>query len=205
MSAHAATSVEVGESADGDVVAHRSPGALGWLGQVLGWLVILGVLLITALMLVVPRLGGAEPYTILTGSMRTSYPPGTLVVIKPVDAEQVQIGDVITFQLESGQDTVVTHRVIGVRAGADGQPEFITKGDANPSADADAVRSVQLRGRLWYAVPYLGRVNVLLSGHQRQLAVYGVVGALGLYAASMFVGAARDRRRPAPETGRHRI
>ncbi len=52
-----------------------------------------------------------------------------------------------------------------------------------------------MRGKLWYAAPYLGRVNTLLSGDQRQLAVYGFAGVLVLYAGAMFAGAVRERRR----------
>ena len=204
MSATAAVTGEAPErdldatAADAATSVSGSSGSKGigaWLVQVAGWLVILAVVAISLVMLVLPRAAGAEPYTILTGSMRTIYPPGTLVVTKPIDPDQVKIGDVITFQLDSGKSAVVTHRVIGVRTGTDGEPEFITKGDANPSPDTEAVRSVQLRGKLWYAVPYLGRVNTLLSGHQRQLAVYGVAGGLAIYAGGMFLSALGERRR----------
>ncbi len=61
-----------------------------------------------------PRLGGATPYTVLTSSMEPEYPPGTLVVVRPVPIEEIGIGDVITYQLESGEPTVVTHRVVGL-------------------------------------------------------------------------------------------
>jgi signal peptidase len=173
----------------------RTRGLAGWLVQVVSWTFILSVLAVLAIALVLPRLGGATPYTVLTGSMEPRLPPGTLVVVKPVAAEDVVIGDVITFQLESGRSAVVTHRVIGVRPGVDGEPEFITQGDANAVPDADPVRAVQVRGRLWYAVPNLGRVNTILTGEQRQVAVYGCSVGLVLYAGVMFSGALRERRR----------
>ncbi len=50
-------------------------GVLGWLGQLLAWLAILGVVAILLVAVLVPRLGGATPYTILTGSMKPDYPP----------------------------------------------------------------------------------------------------------------------------------
>ncbi|MFC7165460.1 signal peptidase I [Halospeciosus flavus] len=46
-----------------------------------------------------------------------------------VPADAVEVGDVVTFQLET-RDTLVTHRVVGRTDGG-----FLTKGDANPSAD----------------------------------------------------------------------
>ena len=75
---------------------------LGWTGQVLAWFVIAGVLVLLTLAVLVPRVGGATPYTILTGSMEPGLPPGTLVVVKPVPADRIAIGSVITYQLDSG-------------------------------------------------------------------------------------------------------
>src|SRR3546814_9182548 len=62
--------------------------------------------------IVVPFFAGAQRFTILTGSMRPTYNPGSLVVVKPVDPSELGIGTPITYQLESGQPTVVTHRII---------------------------------------------------------------------------------------------
>ncbi|MEV5002016.1 signal peptidase I [Nocardioides sp. LML1-1-1.1] len=167
----------------------------GWIGQVLAWLVILGVVVVLAAAVLVPRLAGATPYTVLTGSMEPKYPPGTLVVVKPVAFDDIAIGDVITYQRESGKDDVVTHRVVGSGNRFDGKRVLTTQGDANQVADRNPVQEVQVRGRLWYSVPYLGYVNTALSGRQRQWAVWAVSAGLVGYAAYMFVGALRDRRR----------
>ena len=40
---------------------------------------------VLALTIVIPRLTGSTPYTVLTGSMVPTYPPGTLIVVKPED------------------------------------------------------------------------------------------------------------------------
>lgn len=167
----------------------------GWIGRVTAWLVILGVFAVLAVAVVVPRVAGGTPYTVLTGSMRPSYPPGTLVVVKPVDADEIEVGDVITFQRKSGESAVVTHRVTAVAVGLDGKARFTTQGDDNQTPDKEPVEPVQVRGRLWYSIPFLGYVNAVLTGKQRQYAVYGVATLLVGYAAFMFVGAIRDQRR----------
>lgn len=164
-------------------------------GQVAAWLVILGAVAVLAAAVVVPRLGGATPYTVLTGSMQPGYPPGTLVVVRPVPVEEIGIGDVITYQLESGESAVVTHRVVGLTAGLNGDGALVTQGDANAVPDADPVRPVQVRGRLWYAVPYHGHVNNFIGGDQRRIGAYAVAGGLLGYAALMFAGSIRERRR----------
>jgi signal peptidase len=168
---------------------------LGWTGQVLAWFVIAGVLVLLTLGVLAPRLGGATPYTILTGSMQPAMPPGTLVVVKPVEPEHIAIGTVITYQLESGKPTVVTHRVVRVGIDGTGQRIFSTQGDANNAPDAIPVLPAQVRGEEWYSVPYLGHLNNALTGGERAIAVYVVGFGLILYAATMFAGAARDRRR----------
>ncbi|MDO9457445.1 signal peptidase I [Nocardioides sp.] len=175
--------------------APRVPAPVRWVGGVLLWAAILGCLSALVVGVLVPRLAGATPYTILTGSMVPHYPPGTLVVDKPVDPEDIAIGTVVTYQLHSGEPTVVTHRVVAVNTDLTGKVTFTTQGDANEAPDAKPVIPEQIRGQLWYAVPYLGYANNWLTGHQRQTLVYLVAGSLGLYALSMFVGSLRDRRR----------
>ena len=174
----------------------RTRRALGRLWSAAAWLVVLGAVAALLAAVLVPRLAGATPYTVLTGSMQPDLPPGSLVVVRPVAAQDVGVGSVITYQLASGEATVVTHRVVAVRMGADGEPSYRTQGDANDVPDQGWVRPVQVRGELWYSVPHLGRLGVLVGTHQRELAVYVVSGTLLAYAAAMFVSAARARTRP---------
>lgn len=168
---------------------------VSWLGQVVAWLFILAVVAILGIAVLVPRIAGATPYTVLTGSMRPTYPEGTLVVVKPVDEAEIHTGDVITYQVESGKATVVTHRVVGVATTLTGETRFTTRGDANDVSDQDSVRPVQVRGEVWYAIPYLGHGNDWLAGKERQMAVYAVAALLLGYAAFMLTSALRDRRR----------
>jgi signal peptidase len=177
-----------------DRTHRRSRG--GRLLPLVSWCVLLvagGALLVSV---VVPRLAGATPYTVLTSSMEPTYPPGTLVVVRPVPVEDIGVGDVITYQLESGRPAVVTHRVVAVGASiGSGKRTFTTRGDANGADDPAPVRPVQVRGVLWYHVPFLGRVSTALDGDQRQLATYGVAAGLLGYAALMFASSISTRRR----------
>lgn len=172
---------------------------LTFVGRTLAWLVILGAVAVLLVAVVVPRVAGATPYTVLTGSMSPAYPPGTLVVVRPVDPGDLQIGDVVTVQLESGKDTVVTHRISAISYELDGDVVFETKGDANATPDAELRLPVQIRGEVWYAVPYLGYVSTALTGGQRQWIVTAIaVGLIG-YAAWMFLSAWRGRRSAQPD------
>lgn len=167
---------------------------LRWGGQVLTWLVILFVSAVVTVAVLVPRLAGATPYVVLTGSMQPQMPPGTLVVVKPVAADEITTGTVLTYQLESGKPTVVTHRVTSVGVDGKGELRFGTKGDANKEPDAHLVMPVQIKGERWYYVPYLGYVTSVITGEERQIGLVAVVVGLFGFAGLMFVGAARDRR-----------
>lgn len=168
---------------------------MGWLGQVLAWSFVIAVAAVLAVTVVVPRFAGATPYTVLTSSMRPGMPPGTLVVVKPVDPAQLGVGEVVTYQLKSGEPAVVTHRVVAVTSAINGERTFVTQGDANEAPDPLPVRPVQIKGQRWYSVPYLGRVNTLLNGSQRQDGVIVVAVLLLAYAAFMFTGSIAERRR----------
>ncbi|MGW9569102.1 signal peptidase I [Prescottella equi] len=166
-----------------------------WVKSVVSWLLLIAMLGILALTIVIPRITGATPYTVLTGSMEPTYPPGTLIVVKSQAPETLQVGDAITFQWESGKPGVVTHRITSVQHTAGGDRRFTTQGDANSSADERPVVPEQVRGKVWYSVPYVGYVNNYISGKQRSLLLIVVVGGLLVYAATMFVSSGRDKAR----------
>lgn len=164
-----------------------------FIGQVVTWLALLAMAAVLTVAVLVPRIVGATPYTVATGSMRPDLAPGALVVVEPTPFDEIGIGDVITYQLESGEPAVVTHRVVGI--GADGRGERVlrTQGDANPSPDPELVRAVQVRGTAMYAVPHLGRVSTLLDNNQRQWAIYATAALLLGYALVLWTGALRAR------------
>jgi signal peptidase len=173
---------------------------VGLSGGLLAFVVLIGVLVI-----VVPAATGSTPMTVLTGSMEPTYPPGTLIIVQPIDAQDIRIGDPITYQIESGKDAVVTHRVIAITNSTDGEVRFTTKGDANGAADAAEVQPVQVKGKVWYSIPWIGYINNLVGGESRGLLIPVLAIGLFLYAgymlASGIAGAARKRRAAASHSG----
>jgi len=166
------------------------------LGLSAGLLAFLG--LIGALVILIPAVSGSTPMTILTGSMQPTYPPGTLIIVQPIEPDAIVIGDPITYQIESGKPEVVTHRVVAISA-TGSQLSFTTQGDNNAVADTNPVLPVQVRGKVWYAVPYIGYVNTIVNGDNRSWIVPLSAVALFAYAGWMFASgiwtAARRRRR----------
>jgi signal peptidase len=142
------------------------------------------VLLIGALVIVIPQIAGATPLTVLTSSMEPGLPPGTLIVVKPIETNEIAIGDVITYQIESGKLGVITHRITGITNSSDGTRTFTLKGDNNDVADELEVLPIQVIGKLWYSVPWIGNVSNYANGGQSWLVP---VIAVGLFAYAGFM------------------
>jgi len=163
-------------------------------GRGAAWAIIVAAAAALVVAVVIPTIAGGTALTILTGSMRPGMPPGTLVVIRPVAPHDLRIGDVITYQIESGKPAVVTHRIVGVSFDGRGHRLFTTRGDANGSDDPRPVRTVQIKGEKWYSIPYLGWVNALLSPQERGIGRLAIAGALFVYALWMLLSSIRGRR-----------
>lgn len=151
-----------------------------------------------------PKLAGAMPLTVLTNSMEPTLPPGTLIVMRPVAADDIAIGDVVTYQIRSGEPDVITHRVSAITMTTTGARSFTFKGDNNAEADAEQVTEPQVLGRLWYSVPLAGYLSQWMNSGARGVIVPVAAGALFVFAAVMMVsgllGAIRRRvRRQARE------
>jgi signal peptidase len=170
-------------------------GLLSYLGGAAMAVVLVVILAIAAAAIVLPAATGSTALTVLTSSMEPNLPPGTLIVVRPTDAEDIHPGDIVTYQLRSNEPEVVTHRVIQRTALADGQLLFITQGDANPAPDDAPVQQVQIRGTLWYAMPYLGWVSVWLTGPWKTWAIPLAAFLLFGYAVVLVLSHIRDKRR----------
>lgn len=174
---------------------HRNHGIWAWLwyGISAGMLaVILGIGVVA---IAVPRFTGAVPLTVLTASMEPSLPPGTMLVVKPLAQDQmgqIRIGDVISYEPNPQDPTLITHRVTGITSIADGSLVFTTKGDANSQADAP-VHDYQVRAKLWYSLPYLGWVSDSINGRDnRAWIIPTAAGLLFAFTAYMLVSTSID-------------
>ena len=113
-------------------------------------------LLGSLLMVASTNLLGYNSYVIYSGSMEPTVKVGSLLLTRPADVEDLQVGDVITYR-SPGNHTTLTHRIVSMRQ-QDGQWVFETKGDASPNPDP---RELILRGqvsKMAFDIPYLGYV-----------------------------------------------
>ncbi|WP_423918033.1 signal peptidase I [Frigoribacterium sp. 2-23] len=179
--------------------ATRERGLLHSLGLGLSVGLLLLVAGLAAVLIVVPKVAGATPLTVLTSSMEPRLPPGTLIVVKPTPVDRIEVGDVVTYQIESGKPDVISHRVTQILSTSDGGRSFITKGDNNSEPDAKPVLPEQVRGTLWYSMPFVGFVNQIVNGDARSwivpLIAVLLLGYAGYMIATGLVQARRSRQR----------
>lgn len=174
---------------------HRVPAGLRWIGQAVSFLLLVVFSLAAIVLIVIPMVTGSQTYSVLTGSMAPTYPPGTFLVVKPADFNSLQTGDVVTYQMESGRPDVVTHRIIGFSSGQDGERQLITQGDNNDLPDETPVMEIQVRGKLFYAVPYVGFLANALGQTDRSWVITTLaVTLIGFGIVSMVRGLLKDRR-----------
>jgi signal peptidase len=123
----------------------------------------------------VAPLTGHQLFIIIGGSMEPSIPIGSLVVVTPIDAMAIQVGDVVTIRADNG--VVVTHRVSRIVDGAEGR-SFEMWGDANESPDGGVVPARAIVGEAGQYVPYAGFAQDFLSKIPGLIAAISVLGAL---------------------------
>ncbi|MFD2841281.1 signal peptidase I [Populibacterium corticicola] len=145
--------------------------------------------LLIFVLIVLPRVRGGATYTVLTGSMAPAIHPGDLVATQSVNFEDIKVGDIVVYQLESGQPTTVTHRVTAFTWTAAGTKTLTTRGDANNVTDSLPVRAEQIHGKVMYVVPKIGYLTNLGTARVRSLLL--LVTAFGLITYGILTLAAK--------------
>jgi signal peptidase I len=126
-----------------------------------------------------PGLLGLQRYVITGGSMTGTISKGSVVYSRITPVGQLKAGDVITFT-PPGMSGAVTHRIISVEQGPEGQPAFRTKGDFNESADPwnPITLNEPQQARYVFHVPVLGYALAALSLRAVRVALIGLPAVL---------------------------
>ena len=94
---------------------------------------------------------GIRPNLVSGASMSPALNPGDIVILRPVEPESIQVGDIIRV-VQAG--TPILHRVIEIRDEG-GIREYVTQGDANNVPDRP-VSADQIDGRVVLVIPKIG-------------------------------------------------
>lgn len=128
-------------------------------------------------------LAGYKPVAVYSGSMQPTIPVGALALDRAISAQDVRVGDVITFSDPYVKGRLVTHRVIDIIQTPNGLA-YRTKGDANARRDPWTIRLEGDVGRLSGSVPLAGYV-LFYAGTRELRAVLIFLVALLLLAGTL--------------------
>lgn len=119
----------------------------------------LAVFVFFVVLLVGTRLVGFSPYAVLSGSMEPKYPVGSLIYVRSVEIETVDVGDAVTFAMSDGT-TYITHEVVEI---AEENTVLYTKGVANDVRDVNPVTQSNLVGKAYFCIPYMGYISTVVT------------------------------------------
>lgn len=104
-------------------------------------------------------------YVVITESMVPTINVNDAIVVKRVEDNTLNIGDIITFSSNDiyFKGLTVTHRVVGKQLGLDGNYIYRTKGDNNALEDTALVNSSSIYGKVVIKLPKIGYVQSFVS------------------------------------------
>lgn len=94
---------------------------------------------------------GYKVFVVISGSMEPNIHVGDIVITKNVDASDIKVGDVITF---NNDKYTITHRVIDIIQNE--EIYYKTKGDHNSVADKDLIKYNNIEGVCKFRIEKIG-------------------------------------------------
>ena len=120
---------------------------------------------------------GNEIMVVTSTSMVPVLNPADLIIVKPATIDQIQVGDIITFDSHMEDWGIIAHRAIELTE-IDGEIAVYTKGDNVENKDGWRVRDSDLTGKVIEIIPALG---ILLVGPVRfSLVIVIIITAVSL-------------------------
>jgi len=105
----------------------------------------------------ISTIAGYKLLNVVSGSMEPAIRTGDVILVRPLTpADEINEGDIITFQTREDASILITHRVIGVVTVNNEPTAYVTKGDANDAPDITPVTREQILGLYHYRIPLLG-------------------------------------------------
>ncbi len=100
-------------------------------------------------------------FIVQSGSMEPTIKTGSIVIVRA--APEYKKGDIITFGKISKNKIPTTHRILEIKKYPNNKIAYITKGDANNSADMREVNKKNVIGKVIFSILYLGYILVAVK------------------------------------------
>ncbi len=114
-----------------------------------------------------PSFLGIKTFSIITGSMEPVIGIDDIVIVKEVNADELNNNDIISFKTNDG---IITHRIINAKKEGNSLI-YTTKGDNNEVTDIERVEFSQIEGKYIGKIP---KISWLLSFFKNKI-VFSVI------------------------------
>jgi len=140
-------------------------------------------------------LGDYQMHNVLTGSMESVYPQGTLIVTKPINPKDLVVGNDIIFYRDA--TTTVVHRITAVHDNFNnsGQPAFTTKGVDNKREDLDILLADNVIGKVVFFIPHIGNISKNVSSQFPVIIAFLIFGYLFSFFLNITIGESSKERK----------
>ena len=95
-----------------------------------------------------------KAYIISTESMQPTINKGDAIIIKKINEDNLEIGDIVTFKIDK---EIITHRIVRIESNGK-ENVYITKGDNNNITDDFVISYKDIEGKKILKIPYLGNI-----------------------------------------------
>lgn len=112
------------------------------------------------LLVAVVTVCGAKGYSVASDSMNPQLHKGDVVFVKETPFEELKEGDIVTVEFKIKDGTTYTHRIVSIDYD---KKEIFTAGDKTGVIDTESATADQIKGRVWFWIPLLGYLSLLLT------------------------------------------
>lgn len=129
-----------------------------------------GIVALIAIAILIMNFVGFKFLIVVSGSMEPTIKVGELIAVKPVEYEELEVGDIVTFK---GSSTYFTHRVYSIDSSG-----IKTKGDANENVDEGYLAKEKVIGITIFHSMALGSIMTFVSANK--IGIIAVIVGIGI-------------------------
>ena len=107
---------------------------------------------------------GYSYFTVVSHSMQDEIPKGSFILVKSVDAQELEVGDTITYIMDRN---AITHKIVDIYENyyTGGTRGFQTQGVNNANPDSEIVHGNAIIGKVVFVLPGAGAFMAYLSAN----------------------------------------
>ena len=118
------------------------------------------IMAVLVVFIAVVTISGAKGYSVASDSMNPNLSKGDVVFVKETPFVELKTGDIVTVEFKVKDGTTYTHRIVSIDYD---KKEILTAGDSTGVVDKESATADQIKGRVWFAIPLLGYLSLLLT------------------------------------------